>query len=627
MTDHPPESASPLPRSPLRRAGAWRAAWRLLGFLEPYRRKFIAASVSIQIGNWLQLAFAVIAGVLVDSTLGRTDGAAKSWTPFLRPFIPIDDLNVIGIGLGGLMLVVVVCRYFELTWFYEIGERAIADLRAAVFSRLVYLPMSFFTRRRVGELGSRILSDLSQVQEHWINDLRQLQTHGTIVAGSLILMALTSLKLMAALAVVAPFMILAGVLLGRHIRRRAAESLGRLGESAVVIEESLHGIQNVKVCATEEWEISRYRRSLDAALLPSIRGARHRALFICVIVLALLGAWVFMMWQGSVLIERGEISPGTFTHFMFLVAFLLSSGGTLAELLSRLPKSLAAAARIGEILEEEPEPPVDAAALATIHEKLRGDVEFDSVEFHYPGRPHAGVLRGVSIGVRAGECVALVGPSGAGKSTLAALVCRLFEPTGGRVLIDDRPATDYPLHWLRSQMAFVPQEVLLFGGSVAENIAYGKPAVPADDIRQAAEKARAWDFIRALPETLHTRVGDRGSRLSGGQRQRIALARAILRDPAVLILDEATSALDSENERLVQEALDEVMAGRTTFIIAHRLSTVRKADRIVVLEEGRIVEIGSHAELYALGGTYRRLCDHQYFDPEPEDATARTSDG
>ncbi|MGI8604363.1 MAG: ABC transporter ATP-binding protein [Verrucomicrobiales bacterium] len=612
-----------------RRLATWRSGFRLLTFLQKYRRKLIAAAIAIQVGNLLQLLFAVVAGSLVDGTLGLTNQGGNVWTPWLKSILQVENINVVGATLGVLMLVVVFCRYFELTWFYELGERAIADLRVAVFSRLMYLPMGFFTRRRVGDLGSRLLSDLAHVQEHWINDLRQLQTHGTIVIASLALMALTSLKLMAALAVVAPVMILAAVLLGRFIRRRASESQTRLGESAVILEESLHGIQNVKVCATEEWEVSRYQRSLNHALLPAIRGARHRALFICIIVLALLGAWVFMMWHGSRLIEQRpdhprELSPGAFFNFMFLVGFVLSSGGTLAELFSRLPRAIASAARVHELLEEEPEHPDAPSSPPPPATKIRGGVVFDEIEFFYPGRPAAGVLRGISLEIEPGENVALVGPSGAGKSTLASLVCRLFDPTSGRILIDGRPATDYPLHWLRSQMAFVTQEVMLFGGTIAENIAYGKPDVPLDEIRIAAEKARALDFIDAMPDKFQTRVGDRGSRLSGGQRQRIALARALLRDPAILILDEATSALDSENERLVQEALDELMAERTTFIIAHRLSTVRKADRILVLEEGRVVESGTHAELYNLGGAYRRLCDHQYFDLEPNAASGGT---
>jgi ATP-binding cassette subfamily B protein len=597
----------------------------MLRYFGGHRRKLIGACIAIQVGNWLQLAFAIGAGCLVDGTLGLSDGGGNFWNDQLRPWLRVENINVVGGVLAGLMVVVVVTRYFELSWFNELGERAIAALRETLFARLVRFPMAFFSRHRVGDVASRLLTDLAQVQEYWVNDLRQVQTHGTIVLGSSVLMALTSLKLTLVLAVVAPITIIGGYLIGKQIRRGSARTQARLGDAAVILEETLQGIQHVKVNAAEDWEAQRYAHSLRAALTPAIRAARHRALFICVVAFVLLAAWVFLMWQGSRLIEERpghprELSPGAFNTFMFLVFYAMSSAGTLAEVFSRMPKAMAAADRVSELLDEPAEPADEAAG--TQFPRLRGEVVLEDVSFSYPTRKDLPVLCGVSLRVAAGEKIALVGSSGAGKSTLANLVCRLFEPTAGRVLIDGRPATEYPLHWLRSQTAFVPQEILLFGGTVGENIAYGRPETPAEEIRAAASKARALEFIETLPQGFDTPVGDRGSQLSGGQRQRLALARAILRDPAILILDEATSALDSQNESRIQEALEGVMEGRTTFIIAHRLSTVRQVDRIVVLDAGRVVETGSHAELYARGGAYRDLCDHQYFDPEPDPAPA-----
>jgi ATP-binding cassette subfamily B protein len=594
----------------------------MVGFLGGQRKRLALGALAIQIGTWLQLLFSVGAGGLVDGTLGRADAPGNVWAQTLRPWLRFDDINHVGLVLAGLMVCVVVARYFEFTLFFEAGERAIAGLRQALFSRLVHLPMAFYVQRRVGDLASRLLTDLTQVQEHWVNDLRQIQSHGTVVAGSLILMIVTSPKLSMVFAVVVPITVAGAVLIGRHMRREARLTQTRLGESAVILEESLQGIQHVKVNAAEAWEIGRFAASLERALVPALRGGKQRALFICLVAVVLLGAWVFLMWHGSRLIQGApgqppELSPGAFTTFMFCVAFAMSSGGTLAEVVSRLPKATAAASRVAEVLDEPPEPsgPLDATESVPAG-RLRGEVVFSNVWFAYPSRPDEPVLRGIDLFVRAGEKIALVGPSGAGKSTLAALVCRLFEPQQGTVLIDGRPAQAYPLSWLRGQMAFVPQEILLFGGTIGENIGYGKPATSTDEIRAAAIQARALDFIEALPMGLDTPVGDRGSRLSGGQRQRLALARAILRDPAILILDEATSALDSQNESLIQEALDDVMATRTSFIIAHRLSTVRRVDRIVVLAEGKVVETGTHAELHALGGVYRDLCDHQYFDPD-----------
>jgi ABC-type multidrug transport system fused ATPase/permease subunit len=593
----------------------------MLRFLGGHRRRLIGACLAIQLGNWLQLAFAIGAGCLVDGTLGLSDRGGNFWTERLRPWLKIENINFIGGALAALMVIVVITRYFELAWFHELGERAIARLRETLFAQLVRFPMAFYSRHRVGDLASRLLTDLAQLQENWVSDLRQVQTHGTIVVGSVVLMAFTSLKLTMALTVVAPITIIGGFLIGKQIRRGSAHTQARLGDAAVILEETLQGIQHVKVNAAETWETERYRRSLLAALKPAIRAAQHRALFICVVAFVLLAAWVFLMWQGSRLIEvrpghPRELSPGAFNTFMFLVFYAMSSAGTLAEVFSRMPRAVASAERVSELLDESSEPADEAEGSHL--PRLRGEVAFQDVQFSYPSRSDQPVLRGVTLEVPAGEKVALVGSSGAGKSTLASLVCRLFEPTSGFVLIDGRPATDYPLHWLRSQTAFVPQEIILFGGSIGENIAYGRPDTPIHEIRAAAAKARALEFIDAMPDGLDTLVGDRGSRLSGGQRQRLALARAILRDPAILILDEATSALDSQNESRIQEALEEVMQGRTTFIIAHRLSTVRRVDRIVVLDAGRVVETGSHSELYARGGAYRDLCDHQYFDPEPE---------
>ncbi len=604
-----------------------KAIFRLLRYLGGYTGKFFGAAVAIQIGNWLQLLFAVVAGCLVDGTLGPAAVAPGSgiWGERLGSWLKLDDINRIGLALGGMALVVVGCRYVELSWFGELGERAIARLRRDVFARLVRLPLVWHTRRRVGELASRVMTDLAQVQEHWVNDLRQFQTHGTIVVGSVILMCFTSLKLTAVLAVVAPITVVGAVLIGRQLRHGATQTQARLGEAAVILEETLQGIQHVKVNAAEAWEIARYEASLETALVPAVRAGRQRALFICAVAFLLFGAWVFLMWQGSRLVEvrpghERELSPGDFTSFMFLVAFTMSSAGVLAEVASRIPKAMAAAGRVFAVLDQPEEE--DAAATAEPLPPLRGEVMLAKVDFTYPTRPDLPVLHDITLTVQAGEKIALVGPSGAGKSTLAALLGRLFDPTSGTLLIDSRPARDYPLRWLRGQMAYVPQEILLFGGTIAENIAYGRPDITRDDIRAAAAKARALEFIEALPLGFESPVGDRGSRLSGGQRQRLALARAILRNPAILILDEATSALDSQNERLIQEALEEVMAGRTTFIIAHRLSTVRQVDRIVVLDGGRLVESGTHAELYARGGVYRDLCDHQYFETGPEAAAS-----
>ncbi|MFN0127651.1 MAG: ABC transporter ATP-binding protein [Verrucomicrobiales bacterium] len=594
---------------------------RLVSFLGGQGTRLLLGALAIQVATWLQLVFSVAAGGLVDGTLRRPDDAGNVWSHWLRPWFRFDEINHVGFALAVIMTCVVGARFFEYTLFFEAGERAIVRLREALFTRLMHLPMGFFARRRVGDLAGRLLTDLTQVQEHWVNDLRHLLSHGTVVLGSLALMLVTSPRLSLVLALVIPITMVGAVAIGKRIRAEARLTQTRLGESAVILEESLQGIQHVKVNAAETWEVNRFAASLARALAPALRGGRQRALFVALVALVLLGAWVFLMWHGSRMIQGGpgrpaELSPGAFTTFMFCVAFAMSSGGSLAEVVSRVPRAMAAAGRVCEVLDEAAEPAGPAEAPPT--GRLRGEVEFSDVWFAYSTRPEEPALRGITLRVRAGEKVALVGASGAGKSTLASLVCRLFDPQQGAIAIDGRRVASYPLPWLRNQLAFVPQEILLFGGTIAENIAYGKPDASPQAIRDAAAQARALDFIEALPQGFDTLVGERGSQLSGGQRQRLAVARAILRDPAILILDEATSALDSQNESQIQEALDGVMATRTCLVIAHRLSTVRRVDRIVVLAGGRIVETGTHAELHALGGVYRELCDHQYFDPGVE---------
>ncbi len=596
---------------------------RLLRTLAPkHRGRFWLGIAAIQIGNLGQLAFPLAAGALVDGTLGWTDRRGNVWTPWLARWIDVADINAVGLALAVMAGVVIVCRFVEMALFFEMGERSLAELRLETFSRLIRLPMGFFHRQRVGDLGSRLIDDLGLVRDFWVNDARIILTNGVVAAGSLALMAATSLKLALILGAVTPIAAGLAYWLGRRIRHVAHESQQRLGSSSAILEETLHGIQHVKTSGAEAWAESRYRSALLAALEPLVRVGRQRAALICLIVALVLVAWVFLMWYGSSLIvdqpgHPRELLPGAFTSFMFYVAFCASSAGQLAEVISRVFKSIGAATRLFEVLDE----PVESFnGRPSPADRLRGAVRFDAVDFDYAGRPEAPVLRGITLDVKPGERIAIVGSSGAGKSTLVALIARLYDPTGGTLWIDGKPAADYPLGWLRGQIAFVPQEVLLFGGSVAENIGYGMPGATPEQIEAAARRVRALDFIRALPHGFDAAVGDRGSRLSGGQRQRIALARALLRDPGILILDEATSALDRENEQLVQEALEEASRGRTTFIVAHHLATVQRADRIVVLEAGRIVEMGPPATLYAAGGAYRRLCEAAFFDTPPPPA-------
>ena len=420
-----------------------------------------------------------------------------------------------------------------------------------------------------------------------------------------------------------PPIIIVAILIGKKMRAVSRLAQDRLAESNTVVEETLQGIANVKAFANETFEIGRYSASIAQFLTAVLRGVRYRAALVAFIIMAIFGAIVVVMWYGCTLIQRGQLSVGDMTRFTIYTSFVAGAVGSFADLYGQIQKTVGATARVRELLARRAGagrargvraaadfpgrarqgPHVRRTEIRPVPggrcdpARLRGEVAFEDITFRYPSRPEVTVLHDLSLRAAPGERVALVGPSGAGKSTLVSLLLRFYDPETGRVLFDGRPAADYPLRELRGQMAVVPQEVLLFGGSIAENISYGRPGASREEIIDAARKANAHDFIDRFPQGYETLVGERGIKLSGGQRQRVAIARAILKDPAILILDEATSALDSESERLVQDALDQLMRGRTSFIIAHRLATVREADRIVVIQEGTVVENGTHADL------------------------------
>jgi ATP-binding cassette subfamily B protein len=474
--------------------------------------------------------------------------------------------------------------------------------------------MTFFAQRRVGELASRLSSDLIQIEDTLITILPQFLRQTTILIGGIALIAVTSLQLTGIMLASLPFIIVAAVVFGRKTRKISREAQDRLADTATIVEETLQGILNVKAFSNEGYELNRYHQGLGLFLTTTLRGARLRAAFIAFIVFALFGFIVLVLWSGARLLQQGEISFGELTRFALYTTFVAGAMGQFAELYSQLQKAIGATQRVRELLRETGEVEVLLGhAPTSILPRLRGDIVFENVHFSYPSRQGVEVLHAINLAATSGQRIALVGPSGAGKSTLISLLLRLYDPSSGRLLIDGRDARDYRLAELRGQMSMVPQEVLLFGGSIAENIAYGKPGASAHEIEQAARQANAHEFIQGFPERYATLVGERGIKLSGGQRQRVAIARAILKNPAILILDEATSSLDSESERLIQEALETLMQGRTSFIIAHRLATVRHVDRIIVIAGGRVVESGTHEELQAVAdGTYRRLAALQF---------------
>jgi ATP-binding cassette subfamily B protein len=604
-----------LPKAALNRENL-RQTLSLARYVRPYRARFFAGLATLFVSASLGLVFPLLAGSLIDAALHP----GKAVVPGLGAV----SVNRVALVLACSVLFQALASFNSALAFNRVGQSALADLRRDCYRRLISLPMAFFGSRRVGELTSRVSTDVAQIEGALIDALPQLCRQTIFLLGGVTMIALTSGRLTAVMLGTLPLLIAAAVFFGRRLRRYSRETQDQLAGTNTIVEETLQAIASVKAFANETFELGRYDRSNARVLAAALGAARWRAVFVAFFIMALFGGIVIVLWFGARLLQTGDISPGELTRFVLYTTFVAGAMGQAAELFSQIQKTVGATQRVRELLREPTElefasdAPTVAARTMTLPARLRGEVAFAAVSFRYPARPEAPVLHEVTLTARPGERIALVGPSGAGKSTLTALLLRFYDPESGRLLIDGRDARDYPLSWLRGQMAIVPQDVLLFGGTIAENIVYGRPGADAAAVREAARLANADDFIAAFPEGYATLVGDRGIKLSGGQRQRIAIARAILKDPAILILDEATSSLDSESERLVQVALDRLMRGRTTFIVAHRLATIRTADRIAVLEAGRVVELGNHDELSARpDGLYRRLSALQFGQPEP----------
>lgn len=496
--------------------------------------------------------------------------------------------------------------FFRVQGFIRSGESALNNLRRDLFEHLVRLPMPFFQEQRSGALSNRISADLGVVRETLLTTVPQAVRQTVILVGGLIFIFVASWKLSLIMLGSVPFVVLAIAFFGRKVRGFSKAAQDSLAEAGTVIEETVQGIADVKSFTNEPFEATRYDRALESFLGVTMRGAKSRAAFLAFIIFALFGTIAFVTWYGAQMLANGQINGTNFVSFILFSIFVGASLGSFPEIISQFQQTSGATERLRELLDTTPERTDGDANV-----KLGGALAFANLSFRYPSRPDVQVLKDLTFDVAPGQRVALVGPSGAGKSTVFSLILGFNDPESGEVLFDGRPASALALHALRSQIAIVPQEVLLFGGSIRENIEYGKPGASFEEIEAAARQANAHEFISELPEGFKTLVGPRGTKLSGGQRQRIAIARAILADPRILLLDEATSALDSESERLVNEALERLMQGRTSLVIAHRLSTVRHADSILVYSHGKIVESGSHEQLIAENGTYRFLVETQ----------------
>lgn len=620
MRPHPHSAAHgfrpEVPKAPITRESL-RELWQFFGYLAPYRWGFALAWSCLLINAACGLAIPWVGGRMIDTAQRGLESGGGAGTGALAQLAWI---------LAGVVLARILFQTLQIVWSGRLGEQTMCDLRRDTYTRVIQLPMGFFAQRRVGELTSRISGDLSQIQSTLVSSIPQFLTQGVTLVGAVVLLAITSPRLTAIVLVLVPVAVGTARLFGQKARALARESQDRLAETNVVVEESLQGIGTVKAFAREEYETERYSQGLDRVLTAVVRGARHQALFSAAMSLFFMGILGSVLVYGCQLIQSGELTVGQMSQFLLYSMSVSMSAGQLARLYNELQRMLGATQRVRELLREptEPDPLVARPGLRRIAPagasqpearmpRIRGNVEFRHVGFAYPARPEVPVLRGLSLEASSGQRIALVGPSGAGKSTVVSLLMRFYEPQSGQILIDGRDVREYPLRALRSQLAIVPQDVLLFGGTISENIAYGRPGATPAEVELAARKAHAHEFIAGFPEGYQTVVGERGVKLSGGQRQRVAIARAILRDPAILILDEATSALDSESEHLVQQALETLMEGRTSVIIAHRLATVRRADCIYVVREGEVVEAGTHEELLQHpDGLYRTLSELQF---------------
>lgn len=559
-------------------------------FVLPYKTAFILGLIALVFSSLTALAFPFMAGKLLDAAQGNSN-------------FFLSTINQVGFGFLVIILVQGTFSYLRVHFFSRFTEGSIADLRHTVYQKMIWLPQSFFDKSRVGELMSRITSDVATVSDAFTFMLAELLRQVVVLIGGVVILVFLTPRLTLFMLLTFPLLVVAALLFGKAIRKMSRKTQDQLAASNVIVEETLHSISVVKSFTSEMFEVNRYRKALTDLISIALRTAKYRGLFISFIIVSMFGGIVAVAWFGAYLVQNHVMSVGDLMSFVFYTAFVGASIAGLGDLYGQLQKSIGASERILEILDLE-----DEKGNTDLELKLKGEISFNNVSFKYPTREDVTVLKNMSFNIAPGEKVALVGPSGSGKSTIINLLMRFYDPTNGAVMIDGTNAKNYPLTAFRKNIGIVPQEVILFGGTIRENIAYGKPNSSEEDIIAAAKKANAWQFIETFPEGLDTLVGDRGVKLSGGQRQRVAIARAILKDPSILILDEATSSLDAASERLVQEALETLMENRTTIVIAHRLSTIRKVDRIMVIKDGEIAESGTHAQLNSLNdGIYSNL--------------------
>jgi len=573
---------------------------RLWQFVSPYKLQVGGALIALVVAATTVLGLGFGLRTLVD------DGFASENAALL------DQAVMVLLGVVVLLAAASYSRFYLVSW---IGERVVADIRKAVFNHLITLSPAYFEITRTGEVLSRLTTDTTLLQMVVGSSVSVALRNFLLFVGGSVLLTVTSAKLTGMVFLVVPVVVLPIIIYGRRVRRLSRDSQDRVADLGAYADEALGAIRTVQAFGHEAIDRARFGGRAEDAFDTSVSRIRARAMLTAVVIMLVFGAVSAILWVGGRDVLEGRISPGELSAFVFYAIVVAGSVGAISEVVGDLQRASGATERLFDLLATRTDiaPPLVAERLP---EPAQGAISFEKVLFHYPARPDDAALHGLDLQISAGEKIAIVGPSGAGKTTVFQLLLRFYDPQGGRIRLDGVELTRADPLELRSRIGLVPQEPVIFSANAWENIRYGRPGASDEEVLQAAEAAAAKDFLDRLPDGFDTFLGERGVRLSGGQRQRLAIARAILRDPAVLLLDEATSALDAESERAVQTALDRLMTDRTTLVIAHRLATVLKADRILVLDQGRIVASGTHEDLIRQGGLYARLAELQFGEAE-----------
>ena len=573
-----------------------RPVMALVPYLTRYKRKLALAGISLLVSAVAMLIIPMAVRRVIDLGFGSKDD------------LFVDRYFAMLVVIGFILAVASAARFYYVNW---LGERVVADLRSDIFRHVATLGPAFFERAHSGELMSRLTADTTQMKAVAGSSLSQSLRSLIMLVGGMIMMFVTSPRLSLLVLLAIPAVMLPLIAFGRSVRRLSRHAQDTLAEASAYAAENLSAVRTMQAFAYETTASKRYRAAVERSFLAAKERMKARAVLTALVMFLVVASITGVLWFGASSVIAGNMSSGSLGQFVLYAVLAAAAFVQLSEVWGEMAQAAGAAERLGELLSLKPDirSPAEPVALPM---PPRGEVEFKNVRFAYSERAGESVLDGISFRIRPGDTVALVGPSGAGKTTIFNLLLRFFDPVSGEVRIDGVRTCDADLTALRARTALVPQDVALFADTVADNIRYGQPTANMEAVKRAATAAQADDFIRALPEGYETRLGERGLTLSGGQRQRIAIARALLKDAPILLLDEATSALDAESEAQVQRALERVMRGRTTLVIAHRLATVQKADRILVMDEGRIVEEGTHAELIAKGGLYGRLAEMQF---------------